>query len=371
MHKAKLVRGENVAVKGGLVGAMTTRSAGPRPFPESRFFREMSYAARQVGLRLIVFSPLDINWARGSVLGFAYKPGVGWQAGQYPVPRIVYDRLFPSSGRFRLYYSKVARMRRTYRVTLMGRGLHGKWQMYRIVRQFEDLRPYLPETRLGSARNLGRMLQKYDTVFIKPVFGSGGKGIVRVSRSQGGYIVRRTASPRVRVTSIGGVIAAIGGINARQLVQQGLELNYLRGSTFDIRSIVQKNGEGKWQVSGKAVRLGRRGKITSNLQTGGRAYSVPTILQHAFPDRAEAIETEIDNVAVRIAEVMEQRAGPLCDLGLDMGVDVNGRVWLIEVNSKPGRKVFLQMRDRESRQRVVRTIMEYAKYLEEQRRPRR
>lgn len=346
---------------------MTTRRAGVRPFPEGRFLRELSQAARLVGVRLIVFSPLDISWGQGSVLGFTYRKGVGWQARQHPVPRVVYDRLFPSSGRWQLYFSQVARMRRTFRVTMMGRGLHGKWQMYRIVRRYEDLRPYLPETRLGSMQNLARMLSKYEVVFVKPIFGSGGKGITRIRRWRGGYTVERVGRPRLRVASLAGVASALGGISRRCLVQQGLKLDHLRGSTFDIRSIVQKNGEGQWQISGKAVRVGRRGRITSNLHTGGRAYSVPSVLQRCFPDRAEAIERELESLAIRAAEVMNKHAGPLCDLGLDMGVDSDGKVWLIEVNSKPGRKVFLQIGDREARERAVRTLMEYAKYLVEQR----
>ncbi len=347
---------------------MTTRKAGGRPFAEGRFFRELFQAARLVGVRLIVFSPLDINWEQGTVLGFVYRPGVGWQARYYPVPRIVYDRLFPSRGRWGLYFSQAARMRRAFRVTMMGRGLHGKWQMYRIVRRYEDLRPYLPETRLGSGRNLAIMLSRYDTVFVKPVFGSGGMGIASIRRASGGFTVDRVGHPRLRVNSLAGAVAALGGLNRRYLIQQGLKLNYLRGSTFDIRAIVQKNGEGQWQISGKAVRVGRRGNITSNLHTGGRAYSVTSVLQHSFGEKAEQIEQELDQLAIRVAQVMNKHAGPLCDLGLDMGVDVSGKVWLIEVNSKPGRKVFLQIGDREGRQKVVRTLMEYAKYLGEQRR---
>jgi glutathione synthase/RimK-type ligase-like ATP-grasp enzyme len=350
---------------------LSIRRPGPRPFAEGRFFRELMWAGRQVGIRLIIFSPLDIDWERGRVLGFVYVPSRGWRSRYYPVPRLIYDRLFPSSGTWGLYYNQVIRMRRVFRVRMLNRGLRGKWQMYRIVRRYEDLRPYLPETRLGSYRNLSVMLAKYSTVFVKPVFGSGGKGICRIQRGRDGYLVDRSGRPRIRTHSLLGVIYALGGINRRYLIQQGLKLNYLNGRTFDVRSIVQRNGQGEWQVSGKAIRAGRRGRITSNLHTGGRAYNVSSVLQQYFPDRAEEIEKEMEALAVRVAEVMSQRAGPLCDLGLDMGVDVNGKVWLIEVNSKPGRTVFLRMGDREGRRRVVQTLMEYARYQIDQQRQRR
>jgi glutathione synthase/RimK-type ligase-like ATP-grasp enzyme len=357
----------------GLVGIMSTRRPGSFPFAEGGYFRQLMRAGRRAGVYVIAFSPLDIDWSTGTVLGFTYRKGVGWRGRSYPVPRIVYDRLYPSRGMWNLYWSQVRRMRRTYRVTFMGRGLHGKWQMYRIVRRYEDLRPYLPETRLCSSVGVViRMLEKYPVVYVKPIYGSGGKGILRISRSpQGGYyVVGNTATRRFR-TRTRSLLPILAGINRRYLVQQGLKLNYLNGSTFDIRCIVQRNGEGQWQVSGKAARIGRRGSITSNLHTGGGGRTVSSVLQEWFPDRAEELEEEIDRVALRTAEVMNRHAGPLCDLGLDLGVDVDGKVWLIEVNSKPGRRVFLYTRDREARYRTIQTLMDYARFLVERRRARR
>lgn len=347
----------------GLVGVMSARGAGGRPFQEASYFRQLIRAGRRLGLRVIVFCPLDIDWATGTVVGYTRNTG-GWQAKRYPVPGVVYDRLFPGRGSWQLYWERVRRMRRTFRVRFMGRGLRGKWQLYRIVRRYEDLRPYIPETHLvTSVGVIQRMLRKYRSVYLKPVFGSGGNGITRVSRQGEIYWVQGSAHAAPRAVSSSNLGAALAGFGRRYLVQQGLDLAYLKGSTYDIRSIVQKNGEGVWQVTGKAARIGRKRSITSNLHTGGHARTVPSILQACFPDRAEQIEQEIDQLALRVAEVMDQKAGPLCDLGLDMGVDRKGKVWLIEVNSKPGRKVFRQIGDAETRWRSIETPMAYARYL--------
>lgn len=351
----------------GLVGVMSTRRAGGHPFPEGGYFRQLIRAGRRLGIRVIAFSPLDINWANGTVFGFTHN-GSSWQARRYPVPRVVYDRIFASHGQWAYYSSSVGRMRRTYRVRFMGRGLHGKWQFYRIARRFEDLKPYIPETHMVTGTNaVLSMLNKYRTVYLKPVFGSGGKGILRVTRRGGVYVVRSSGTGVSRALSAAELPAVLSGARRRYVVQQGLDLAYLRGSPYDVRSIVQKNGEGQWQVTGKAARIGRRHSITSNLHTGGHARTVPEILQAYFPERAAEIEQEIDSLAVRVAQVMEQKAGPLCDLGLDMGIDRQGRVWLIEVNSKPGRKVFRHTGDRDARRRSIETPMAYARYLLEQR----
>jgi glutathione synthase/RimK-type ligase-like ATP-grasp enzyme len=351
----------------GLVGVMSTRRAGGYPFPEGGYFRGLMRAGRRLGIKVIVFSPLDIDWASGTVPGYTHN-GSGWRVRRYPVPRVVYDRIFPSRGSWQLYWNSVGRMRRTFHVRFMGRGLRGKWQFHRIARRFEDLREHIPETRMITGTGIVlRMLAKHGIVYIKPVFGSGGKGIVRIVRRGAMYSVQFSGRGGRRMVSAAGLSALLAGTRRRYVVQQGLDLNYLAGSPYDVRSIVQKNGEGKWQVTGKAARIGRRHSITSNLHTGGYARTVPAVLQRYFPDRAEEIEQEIDRLAIRVAEVMEQKAGPLCDLGLDMGVDRQGKVWLLEVNSKPGRRVFRHTGDRQARWLSVATPMAYARYLLEQR----
>lgn len=354
----------------GLVGIMSVRRPGMHPFAEGGYFRELMAAGRRLGLRVIAFSPLDIDWTKSRVYGFTYRRGSGWQAAFYPIPRVVYDRLFPGKACWHTYWNAASRLRRLKRVSFMGKGLHGKWQMYRIVRRDERLSQYLPEThRVHSFSAVAAMLKKYGVVFLKPMFGSGGTGIIRVSRTKSGYTVRgrgRTGRYRLSVHSLASLQVALSGVNSRYLVQQGLKLNYLNGSTYDVRVIVQKNGQGEWQVSGKAARIGRKGSITSNLHTGGTARTVESIMHHYFPDRADGIISEIHALVLDIANLMDQKAGPLCDLGLDLGVDVTGRVWLIEVNSKPGRKVFRRTGDRAARRRSVQTPMGYARFLLEQ-----
>lgn len=350
----------------GLVGVLSTRRAGAHPFPEGGYFRQLMKAGRRLGIRVIAFSPLDINWANGTVLGFTHN-GSSWQAGRYPVPRIVYDRIFASRGHWQRYWSNARRMRQTYRVRFMGRGLHGKWQFYRIARRVPELKPHIPETHVITGTGIVlAMLNRHRTVYLKPVFGSGGRGIIRVTRRGSMYLVKMSGGGR-RTLSAAELPAVLAGTGRRYVVQQGLDLAYLQGSPYDVRSIVQKNGEGEWQVTGKAARIGRRHSITSNLHTGGHARTVQAVLESYFPDRAAEIEQEIDSLAIQVAQVMERRAGPLCDLGLDMGIDRQGKVWLIEVNSKPGRKVFRLTRDREARRLSIETPMAYARYLIERR----
>ena len=128
--------------------------------------------------------------------------------------------------------------------------------------------------------------------------------------------------------------------------------------------LIQKNKNGEWETLGMAARVGATKNITSNLHGGGYAKSVPTLLSQEYDkEKAKEIEKEIDHLATVIPKYIEDHHGHLFEVGLDLGVDRNGRVWIIEVNSKPGRRVFSLLNDNVRRNKSLKQPIYYAEYL--------
>jgi D-alanine-D-alanine ligase-like ATP-grasp enzyme len=83
-----------------------------------------------------------------------------------------------------------------------------------------------------------------------------------------------------------------------------------------------------------------------------------------FRENAKEVEKDIIESAILIAEVTEQHVnGPLGELGMDIGVDRSGRVWLFEVNAKPGRHIFLHPSLREAGLQSAKCITDYSMKL--------
>ena len=57
----------------------------------------------------------------------------------------------------------------------------------------------------------------------------------------------------------------------------------------------------------------------------------------------DKINRTIDNIVLQLPPFIESRHGRLVELGIDIGVDKNGEVWIIEINSKPGRASFRRL----------------------------
>ncbi len=123
-------------------------------------------------------------------------------------------------------------------------------------------------------------------------------------------------------------------------MQPDLHLASLRGSPFDIRILMQKDGTGAWRRTKIYARVAAKGRLTSNLSRGGTGYYVGSLLAYPFGRarrrlRARSIWRR-KTIVHALDEVFET---PLGELGLDLGIDRKGRIWLIEVNAKPFRKV--------------------------------
>lgn len=359
-----------------IFGAMSLgRRDSDRPFMESGMFKAMTRLGRSLGIRPIFFSPFAIH-EDGRVHAYVYDIKTNrWIFKQTILPLVIYDRVFyPRGDLGRAALKRVKMMKTIRRDTLfLNATIKSKWQVYRALERFPEVNEYLPETRrLVRWDVLAQMLKKHKVVFIKPSFGSQGKGVVRIEYKGSGILAysgrnRSNGLFHDQVSSLSELRQSMLPIiqGSPYLVQQGLELDYLGGLPFDLRCLVQKDGSGQWVVTGVAARIGKRGGVTSNLHGGGHAVSLRRILKQIFSDqiRAQQVIEEIQSMAILIATSLEESIGSFGEVALDIGLDVHGRLWLIEVNSKPGRKTFQLVGSRQTRVNTLLRPLEYARYL--------
>ncbi|MCP3776763.1 hypothetical protein NLX71_26415, partial [Paenibacillus sp. MZ04-78.2] len=88
-------------------------------------------------------------------------------------------------------------------------GYATKYNVSKSLLHNEELRGYVPETRLYSKSVLKTMLDKYNMVYVKPNSGTGGKGVMRVEKlGQGCYKYQLETSART-FNSFDGLIQSI------------------------------------------------------------------------------------------------------------------------------------------------------------------
>jgi hypothetical protein len=339
---------------------------------ELAYFRKLSTAGKKLGLNVIVFTPEDVNDETKQILAWLYDDASGsWIRKRVRFPDIIYDRCrYQRSFRFQL----LRKFRTDYpNLLYMSRPLLHKWGIHQVLYKSKSIRYYLPETvHYQSHAGLLRMLEKHGLLYVKPIDGTGGRGILRIEKQEPGTFLiqgrersRRIITPFTVSGSQLGTRLAKWDLVRRYLIQQGIQLKLPDGRVHDYRLLIQKNGSGQWEVTGSAGRIGAKRSITSNLHGGGSAVSTPRLLRMRFTSelRIREIEEDMERLAYLVVKHLEKQFGSMCELALDIAVDGSGRVWLLEINPKPAREVFSRVGESETYRKAVLRPLEYALFL--------
>ncbi|MFD0672955.1 YheC/YheD family protein [Cohnella sp. GCM10027633] len=360
-----------------VLGILTLYLNDNKMLEERPVYEKMIAAGKRIGLHVFVFTPQDVDDANGRIHALTFKPETGsWSRKWVKFPHVIYDRCrIQKSYRFQ---QLLAFRKRYGHLLFLNRPLRNKWTIYRTLAKVSSFRNHLPLTKLyQSTEDVTSLLRKYPTVYVKPINGTGGRGILRIDRrTDGSFLLqgrnhsRSIVKPRqVPAQSLPGAIRGWDMRGDRYIAQQGLNIKLPNGRVHDYRMLVQKNGSGVWEVTGCAGRIGPSGSITSNLHGGGQAASMNSLLRQWVSGESTVaqIKATAETFGVNVARHLESTFGALCELALDLAIDRSGKIWLLEVNPKPSREVFSKAGERDVYRKAILRPIEYGLWLYQQR----
>lgn len=342
------VSGRNTLSVGPLIGVLINRVVGKeaeRPFGSiTGFCREMHDACRQYGGVVFFFTPNEIRRGGGTIRGWHYSGG--WARRTFPVPNVVYNRLTSRKlEKLKHVQEFMRRVRTEHQTAVFNERYLNKSEVFQALGKEGHVKLHLPESYLLSGtERLKMMCGKYPTVFLKPIYGSLGRGIIRISRrpdrSFRMEISGRTGTSRKTYRTLAALCAALSPkIKSRRYqIQQGLSLITVEGRPVDFRALVQRNERGKWSVTSIVARIAGHRHFVSNLAKGGVLTTAKDAVVRSNSRREGAV-SRLRRTALQIAEGIETHIpGHFAELGIDLALDTHNRVYLIEVNSKPSKK---------------------------------
>ncbi len=351
----------------GIFALARRQGASARYGEQAPFYAKLMRVGLARGAAVYLFGPADIDWRNRQVWGRTYSPQRGgWVRRPYPLPQAVYNR-YPAAAYTSLVTSTIARLKANGSPFINSPFLD-KYHLHQRLLRLPGLQQHLPETLpcQGSAAAPLQLLHRHAAIYLKPVDGSLGSGVVRVRRLSGsryhvaGRIGGRRLAREVGPAGLAPVLRRIVS-SRRYLVQQGLDLGVVPGRAADIRALVQRDERGSWQLTGMALRVGAGGSVTSNLHGGGHAVHVEQALRSFFgPARTPPIMAEVRRVLGLFVAGLETTLGPMGELGMDLGVDVKGHVWYIESNPKPGRAILAHLHATRARALSISRPVDYA-----------
>ncbi|AHV98770.1 YheC/YheD family protein [Paenibacillus sabinae] len=219
---------------------------------------------------------------------------------------------------------------------MAGRQLASKWLKTKALLSDGRIAGYIPRTVPYSNSALRSMLGRFGNVVIKPIVGGGGYGVIKVFRDGRGYGFTYMAKTRM-YRDFAGMTAALKKVRVKRgyLIQQGISLARIAGRPIDYRVKVVKNGE-HWEFRSMVGRLARPGLFVTNLCKGGSMLTCREGLRRSLPRiNSSAKRKEMRNLTLTCIQVMERHFPGIGELGFDYAVDRSGRIWILEVNTRP------------------------------------
>lgn len=285
---------------------------------------------------LMAFSLSGVNRRKQRISSYFYDSrNDTWRRALLPYPDAVFN-VITLSYKWRQHFFKALgdRLFNDYRFN--------KWEMYQLLSQHPGIREFLPETHLVTQpENLLRYLEKWGSLYVKPVSGSLGRNIFHLKKNPTDYTLKTHRGKRLQRYCFNSEMALVRFLfrqlkRERRYIFQPLLRIHFDQKIHDFRLIVVKDDTGQWQDIGLIGRLGKKGAVVSSSVTGAHREPGEMTIQKIVNDKSqsERARKTMSRVALKAARLLDDGGHHYGNFGVDLALDQNHKVWLIEVNCR-------------------------------------
>ncbi|WP_317890261.1 YheC/YheD family endospore coat-associated protein [Paenibacillus sabuli] len=282
----------------------------------------------------------DIQVRAGTVRAYVRQEG-RYVRRRVRVPQVIHNRAIYFTRKAR---HKLSRLERSGRLVFNGWNRHSKLLIHQIMMENEALRPHLPATEALAPDHLRGMMDRYDSLILKPASSSIGRGVMKLEREdEGEWALTWRNKGRLVRHRIGAELplSLMRKLQARRyVVQQRLPLALLSGRPFDLRVSVQRAGDGAWTVTGIVAKVAAPDAFVTNVAQGGSVRQLDAVMADLAEADLEQTRIAIEQFALRAAEHLSSRLPHLADVGFDIGLTETGFPMFIECNGRDQRYSF-------------------------------
>ncbi|GIP08966.1 hypothetical protein J1TS5_11360 [Paenibacillus macerans] len=338
-------------------------------------FRDIVKTGQELDIPVYVITARDLKLGAKKVQGYVFHPeDKTWKKHWVPLPDVVYNRVpLREDERKPEVRRKIDECLRHESIHLFNPFFFNKWRLFDWLKKGRTTRTLVPDTKKMIGPNtLDAMLQKYGSLYLKPVSGKAGKGIMLVKLNEAEEKQYRLTLQGKRSRNVVYKTAYLPALWKRirseagktpYIMQESISLASYRGRHFDMRVLVQKTGKGVWTVTGVGARLAGPKRITTHVPQGGSIEDPEKLLTPAFgADMTDYLIGRVKSNALLIAKQIEKECGHILgEMSMDLGIDTEGQIWFFEANAKP-----MKFDEPHIRKKSLERIFQYSQYLSRQ-----
>lgn len=288
--------------------------------------------AKMEGVEFFYFSPSSVNFEEKTIHGYRYIRG-DWVQSKMEFPDVIYNVTGMKTSDQKKVYRRLKNM-----IPFTSSPIGNKIKVYRKVLQLPEFSNYaIPSKKVDNPKVVFQLLEKFAKVIVKPLKGSQGRGVIYIERHEAKFeLIEGVSRQLLDKAELQSILLSL----IRQdvlLIQPYISSKTEQGLPFDLRLHVQKNGEGKWRITLIYPRIGSEDGIISNVSSGGYIAKLDRFLEREYGPEGYDLGRILEKFAVRFSEEFDGLyKNKLDELGIDIGIDENKKIWIYEVNWRPG-----------------------------------
>nr|WP_236784604.1 YheC/YheD family protein [Alteribacter salitolerans] len=198
------------------------------------------------------------------------------------------------------------------------------------------LKKHLPETtEYQGIHSIMRMLEKHETLYLKPKVNLLGRGIYRLEKNKNGYILTDSKGTKIHCKSNQNLSKVlINRVNSTYLIQQEI-IATASTSKVDFRCYMQRGRNGKWQCSAIETRVAKSDSIITNPSGREKVLNAELgmkVFYNLSPEQISNVIKRIESVCTKVLFNIERnKKYHLGEVAFDLILDKNLHIWLLEL----------------------------------------
>lgn len=329
-----------------------------RKDPEKVFKTYMyAAAAKMEGVNFFYFTPSRVNLKQKRINGLFYENGK-WIEREVGYPNVIFN----AGGTLTTKQDEIVDILQE-EIPFTSHPIGDKISVYKRIKKSGQFTQYLvPSEKLVDDTTIFLYLDKYKSIIIKPLAGAKGEGIIYAEKKDKNFLLKTVEMEHhYSKRELKEWIVELLQLDETYLVQPFIHSKTKTGLSFDLRLHVQKDGQGKWKLTAIYPRIANSG-VVSNLSIGGYTSYLPDFLKQQFENEFYNVQRYLEVFAIQFSTHFDSLYDePLDELGIDVGLDENQKIWIYEVNWRPGTPVLFYLEAD-----VAKRTIEYAVYLAQQ-----
>ncbi|AYV65382.1 hypothetical protein C2I06_00010 [Niallia circulans] len=270
-----------------------------------------------------------------------------WSKQPLPYPNVVYNRLHSRKAEASTSFLQLKKILEDKEIPIFNSKFFSKDETYQLLVKNAEVTLHLPVTEPLTVENLHFMLKNFPVLYVKPVHGSQGRNIIHIESFNNHYIATISSGKRKGKSQLFTEEKKLWkwlehySKGRSYICQQGIDFQKWQGRSLDFRILCHKNYQGNWTITSTVARIAQKNAIVANLAQGAEMKPAKAVLNELLhTENAEQKLEELKRLAIEIAILLHKNTdGYLGELGIDIGMDKQGHLWIIEVNSKPSKKL--------------------------------